>query len=181
MGGRAKVAVREAHSMMAVSFADAMAMMKDKKEVEAFFSKLESLKDEINEGIQKTASVKEIDRLLLQARADQIMTAEELEGARKEAKQLVTVARDKSLKEVKARDGKSLAREKDVTAGEKNLAARESRFKAGVEAWQAEMKKREAEVFEQQRVLGGQIAEAKEIKERHTVALASMKAGVAAA
>ena len=181
MSGRAKVAVREAQGMMAVSFADAMAMMKDEKKAEDFFSKLESLKVEINEGIQKTASVKEIDRLLLQARANQNMTAEELEGARKEAKESVEQIKKDAKSWSDDLRKKTVERENAVAVVEKTLAEDKSRFNADAVAWQAAKSKYEAELADQKQLTARKLDEAGELKKRYETALASMKAGVAAA
>lgn len=157
-----------------------LTLMDDKKKRKEFLNVAKTLEEErgaINEAIEVYGKASKIEGLVMSAEAKDREAEAALAMAKESAGQIQTDAK------TWAGDlrSKIVEREEAVTAGEKKLAENEAHHKADVDRWEDKMKKRETEVFEQQRVLGSQIAEAKKIKERHTIALASMKAGVAAA
>ena len=127
MGGRAKAALAEARDMTAVSFAEAMGMVKDKEKTEAFFDRLEGLKAEISQEQDKGLTIEEIERLLIQTRDDRNMAREELEAARAKAAEITHEA-DAVLKDATAQN---------LAMG---TAARESKSK--IEHMLAESRKR---------------------------------------
>ncbi len=157
-----------------------LTLLQDKKKLKEIMGVIVALEDErqgLNEAIEVYGKAKKMDGLLSAAETKDREADAALSAAKESAGQIQKDAK------TWANDlrSKIVEREEVVTAGEKKLAENEAHHKADVDRWEDKMKKRETEVFKQQRELGGQIAEAKEIKERHTVALASMKAGVAAA
>ena len=157
-----------------------LTLLQDKKKLKEILAVITALEDErqgLNEAIEVYGKAKKMDGLLSAAETKNREAENRLADAKNAAGTIQIDAKSwaESLR------AKIVEREEAVTAGEKKLAENEAHHKADVDRWEDKMKKRETAVFEQQRVLGGQIAEAKEIKERHAVALASMKAGVAAA
>lgn len=147
------------------------------KEVMGVIEILDGRITEINEAIEVLGKASKMDSLLREANQKhqdaEFALNEAKEGAGQIQKDAKSWADDLRIRLVE--------REEIVAAGEKKLAEDAAQFNADIEARRTKMKEREAEVFEQQRVLGGQIEEAKKLKARHETALASMKAGVAAA
>ncbi len=181
MGGRAKTAASAARGMTAVSFADAMEMVKDKEKATAFFAKLEGLKAEISQDYDKSLMIDEIDRLLIQIRGDRNMAAEELEGAKKTAEGIVAEARRKAQKASSARDRKSLDREAAVKLREDHVAAAQTKLRADVQTQATATLVLERAAAEIERTSKQRLAEANTMKARYDTALASMKVDVAAA
>ncbi len=147
------------------------------KEVMGIIEILDARIMEINEAIEVYGKASQMDVLLRNAEQKHQEALFELNEAKESAGQIQKDAKSwaDDLRE------KIVEREDAVAIVEKTLAEDKSRFNADMEARQIKMKDREAEVFEQQRVLDGQVEEAKKLKARQAAALASMKAGVAAA
>ncbi len=155
-------------------------LLRDPKKLEEVMGVIEILDGrirEVNEAIEILGKASRMDALLREATQKNQDAAFELNEAKDSAGQI--------QKDVKSWADdlrkKIVAREDAVTIVEKSLVEDKSRFNADMEARQAKMKEREEEVFEQQRILSGQVEEAKKLKARQAIALASMKAGVAAA
>lgn len=85
MGGRAKVAVAEAQSLMAMDVTAALALLKDEDKMASFFEKLAALKSEIDKDLETLGTADEIDRLLLKTRDNHKMSEEELAKVKAEA------------------------------------------------------------------------------------------------
>lgn len=181
MGGRAKTAVSQARAMTAVSFAEAMEMVKDKEKAQAFFTKLEAFKAEIEKDYDKSLMIDEIDRLLIQTRDDRHMVGEELEGAKVEAKKVLAKAHAAARKTSDESDTRSLARESALKASQAKLAGAMVSFDSRMDVSEASLVKREGAARKMERSAKVRAAEADGVKKRYETALASMKAGVAAA
>ena len=181
MGGRAKAAVAEARELTAVSFAEAMEMVKDKEKAEAFFGRLEALKREINAEIDKSLTIEEIDRLLIQTRDDRNMAAEELEGARADAKKILADSGAAARQASEDRDRRSRDRERAVGLREKTVSDREARFKAAAEQAEAAMAEREGLIATREDKATADLAEAKETKARSEGLIADIQKRAAAA
>ncbi len=181
MGGRAKTAVSQARAMTAVSFAEAMEMVKDEEKAQAFFTKLEGLKAEIGKDYDKSLMIDEIDRLLIQTRDDRHMAGEELENAKVEAKKILAKADIAAQKISDESDARSLARESALKASQAKLARAMVSFDNRMDVSEANLVKRVAAARKMERLSKSRAAEADGVKQRYETALASMKAGVAAA
>lgn len=181
MGGRAKAAVQEAKAMTALSFAEAVSIMKDNDAVQAFFAKLEALKVEITREVDKTLTIEQIDRLLIQTRNDRNMAAEELAGAKAKAAEMLAEADAKAKRKGELRERRVAKGEASLAEAQKRLAGETSEFKRALATWNDRQLKREAAARDLERASKTAKAEAEAMKARHEKALASMKADVAAA
>lgn len=181
MGGRAKAAVGKARAMTAVSFAEAMEMVKDKEKAEAFFARLEACKAGISAEFDKSLTIDEIDRLLIQTRNNHNMSAEELAGAQKDADELRAECRDLARKGAEESDRRFSAREQALEVAETRLKAGQRAFKKATESQQEAMDARESAVILSGERASALAAQAAATKDRYEGLLAEHKRISAAA
>lgn len=147
------------------------------KEVMSVIKILDGRITEINEAIEVYGKASQMDVLLHKAEQTHQEALFELNEAKEAAGQIQKDAKSwaDDLRE------KIVEREDAATTVEKTLAEDKSRFNADATAWQAEKVKREAELTDQKQLTARKLDEAGKLKIRYETALASMKAGVAAA
>ena len=157
-----------------------LTLLEDKKKLKEVLGVIKTLEDErqaLNESIEVYGKASKMDVLLRNAgQKDQEAAAalsEAKEGAEKIQKDAKTWADDLCSKLVDREDA--------VKTGEKSLAEGEAQFKADVVRWDRGMKESNKKVAEREQTTLRLLGEAQKLKERHDIALDSMKAGVAAA
>ena len=147
------------------------------KEVMGVIKALEDERVALNEAIEVYGKASKMDVLLRNARQKDQEAAAALNEAREKAEQIQTDAQSGAEKLCV----KIVEREEAVTAREKILDVNENRLKANVDTWQIEVTERETKISGQEKTTAVRLDEARKLKKRYQAALASMKAGVAAA
>jgi hypothetical protein len=147
------------------------------KEVLGVVKILDARITEVNEAIEVLGKANQMDRLLREAKQQDEEALFALGEAKKNAGEIQKDARswaeDLRLKIVE-REAKAAAREKILAEGE-------ARLKADVERWKKDADKFEVAAVEREKTTVRLLEEAQGLKKRYEAALASMKAGVAAA
>ena len=150
MGGRAKAAAQKVSQATEIgSIEDLIALVQDEDKVKAFLVSLNRLKTELNDAVMATAKLDEIDGLLIRARDNQRMAAEELDQAKRQAVDIKAKAKVESgLDEATAEAAKILATAKARRKEVETLAERESK---ALETAQNKLREAKAEADESHR------------------------------
>lgn len=134
MGGRAKAAAQKVAQATEIgSIEDLIALVQDEDKVKAFLASLNQLKTELNDAVMATAKLDEIDGLLIRARDNQRMAAEELDQAKRQAVDIKVKAKAESgLDEAKDQAVKILADAKtSKDAAERSVSKGMAALEAG--------------------------------------------------
>ncbi len=157
-----------------------LTLLQDKKKLKEVLGVIQALEDErqaLNEAIEVYGKASQMDVLLRKAAQKDQEAAAALREANENAGQIQKDAKswadDLRVKLVE--------REGVVTAGEKKLAEDISRHIGIENTRQVDLAEREAKVAEREKTTFRLLDEAQKLKKRYETALASMKAGAAAA
>ena len=157
-----------------------LTLLQDKKKLKEILGVVKALEDErqaLNEAIEVYGKASKMDVLLRNVQQKDQEAAVALREAKENAGQTQKDAKTwaDDLR------GKLVEREKVVTVLENTVVKDRSLFNTDRDTWQAALAEAKAEIAKREQTTARLLDEAKALKNRYETALASMKAGAAAA